>query len=475
MDFWDFLQRWSPYSLALLYVWLSSALAVAYLHTKQKYWLDWQPFLGLGLFVTLVLLPLNPERFSVFNIVFITLLLAPVLGVIYYRRLPTGPTKRKNNPRPSHPHLLDVLLFRNPARTDKDTDRTEAESSVQPDHKRESTRWYMALGLVTTTTALCTTVFLAGIGLRMCEWLDTSLARSGCIRQFTYNGAIQSIAFSPDGQLVAFGGSRHTTEIWNVSDNNRVRTLSGHSNWVAQIAFSPDGSILATASWDRTVQLWRADTGAVLLTLELKDEYGLLPITHMAYSPDGKMLAVISRGTVDRAIWLWRVEDGSLVRKVDAFSNALAFSPDSTTLVATNQYGDLTFTDITTGNLTRTIDMHGAAPWQVWVSPDGKQIAAYSGKVLYILAADTGATIKEIEIIEPFSLPAGISPNWEYFTASGSTLEGQQLAVWGIRDGTLIKSWLASKHTPYDLTFAPDSKSIGVATSWEIARVWRVP
>jgi WD40 repeat protein len=210
----------------------------------------------------------------------------------------------------------------------------------------------------------------------------------------------------------------------------------------------------------------------------MEGEYEPMAIAHMAYSPDGKTLAVMPRGSADRAIWLWRVGDGALLRKVAARSNALAFTPDSSTLVSADQYGDLTLTSIANGKLMRTIDMNGAAPLEAWVSPDGKEIAAYTGRVLYILEADTGETIKEISIVEPVEpspLPASMSPNWEYFTASATTLEGQYLAVWRIQDGTLIKRWLASKHTPYDLTFAPDSKSIGVATSWETARVWRVP
>ncbi|MDQ3706308.1 MAG: hypothetical protein M3437_14055 [Chloroflexota bacterium] len=443
------------------------------MRTRQKYWLGWLQYLGLGLFMNLIIVPRNPERGLLFNVVFMAVLLIPLLGVISYRFSPTTPTKRNNNPRPSHPHLLDVLLFRNPEQSSKVENNAESAGDNQTPTRSESKRWYAAFGLVATATVLCSAPLFASIGLQVCEWLDTNLNRSGCIRQFTYDGAIKSINFSPDGQMVVFGGSRHTAEIWNMRNGSRVRTLSGHSNWVAQIAFSPDGSTVATASWDGTVRLWQVDNGSLLRVLGT--EGAARQIASMAYSPDGKSLAVTSGYAEDRAISLWRVEEGTLIREVDTASNALAFTPDGTQLVTADQNGDLTFISVTSGAVVRTIDTPGAGVWGVWVSPDGSKFAVYTRAALYILQADTGAVVKKIEIAEPYGLPASLSPNWEYFTASGSTLEGQQLAVWDIQDGRLIKSWLASKHTPYDLTFAPDSKSIAVATSWEIARVWRVP
>src|SRR5579871_1471396 len=68
--------------------------------------------------------------------------------------------------------------------------------------------------------------------------------------------AILSIAFSPDGKLLASAGSDKLVRIWSVSTGKVVHTLKGHTDQVNGVAFSPDGKLLASASDDQTARLW---------------------------------------------------------------------------------------------------------------------------------------------------------------------------------------------------------------------------
>ncbi|MDH6604435.1 WD40 repeat protein [Streptomyces sp. SAI-208] len=73
--------------------------------------------------------------------------------------------------------------------------------------------------------------------------------------------SIHAMAFSPDGNLVAFGGS--TGEIWisRMADFTEVGRLSGHVDWIRSLAFHPDGTLLASASDDGTVRVWDHEAG----------------------------------------------------------------------------------------------------------------------------------------------------------------------------------------------------------------------
>jgi WD40 repeat protein len=136
-----------------------------------------------------------------------------------------------------------------------------------------------------------------------------------------HTDGVSSVAFSPDGSLLASGSRDRTIKLWRVADGSLVRTITGHTGEVNSVAFSPDGSLLASGSEDRTVKLWRVADGALLRTLE--GHTG--SVRSVAFSPDGSLLASAGQECVERDSWgncirwrgtirLWRVADGSLVR-----------------------------------------------------------------------------------------------------------------------------------------------------------------
>ena len=76
-----------------------------------------------------------------------------------------------------------------------------------------------------------------------------------------------------------------------------MQTLSGHVNDVMSVAFSPDGELVAAGSLGQTIRIWRLATGRVIKTLWF-NEISWHPVV---FSPRGQWLALASR---DVQLWL---------------------------------------------------------------------------------------------------------------------------------------------------------------------------
>jgi WD40 repeat protein len=100
-----------------------------------------------------------------------------------------------------------------------------------------------------------------------------------------------------NGRWLASGGEDATVKLWDLTTGCEARTFSGHCNSVTSVAFSPDGELLAAGCLGQVVIVWKRETGDVVKRLRYED----ISYNSVAFSPRGEWLALGSR---DLQLWL---------------------------------------------------------------------------------------------------------------------------------------------------------------------------
>ncbi|HAG83780.1 MAG TPA: NTPase (NACHT family), partial [Cyanobacteria bacterium UBA12227] len=163
--------------------------------------------------------------------------------------------------------------------------------------------------------------------LRRVNFAEANLADS----VFTKNIAdVLSVAFSPDSNLLATGGTDGMVRLWEAASGREILSCKGHTDWVRSVAFSPDGKTLASGSADQTIKLWDISTGECLNTFQEHTSR----VYSLAFSPDGKTLA---SGSADQTVKLWNINTGKCLNTFQEHTSwvySLAFSPDGKALAS---------------------------------------------------------------------------------------------------------------------------------------------
>jgi WD40 repeat protein len=195
-------------------------------------------------------------------------------------------------------------------------------------------------------------------------------------------GNLRGLALSPDGRRLAAGvGPR--VKVWDTGTGEERQSCTGHNAPVVSVAWSPDGKLLASRAQGTTIKVWDAATGQEVRSMESRDSLE----GRVVFSPESKHL--LETGTSSQAV-VWDVSTGQKVRTLPWAKAGVelgVYSPDGRTVLGVASARLLVW-EAATGKLTREIPLAegtGGVLDLAW-TPDGRHVVtANSNGTLYVL------------------------------------------------------------------------------------------
>lgn len=279
--------------------------------------------------------------------------------------------------------------------------------------------------------------------------------------------SINSMAFSPDGQMLASGSADKTIRIWKL-DSAVVRyTLSGHLSLVDALAFSPDGRILASGSWDYTIKIWNLETGELIRPLCLHSGW----IKSVAISPDGQTLV---SGSADRTIKIWNLNTGEVQKTLSGHSSAvhcLAISPDGQILASGSADKTIKIWNLGNGELKLTLDEHSDAVNSLVFSPSGQiLIGGSADKAIRVWNLTSGALLHTLnghsEAVHAIAI--NVQGN---LLISGSA--DKTVKIWHPGSGDLLYTLSDHLAGVTSVAISSDSRTIASGSQDKTIKIWQ--
>jgi eukaryotic-like serine/threonine-protein kinase len=296
----------------------------------------------------------------------------------------------------------------------------------------------------------------------------------------TLTGGLETLAFSPDGKLLASGG-----DVWDVP-TLRQSKASWPQDPRKRVRFSPDGKLFAAS------RVWSVEPYKAIFD-NIQSDYGV------AFSLDGKMVA----GSSQEEVKLFELTTGMeicsfkpiiIYRNVHDLAYDLAFSPDGTLLaLATGSWsangsntfgapGEVQIWDWKTPRLLRTLKARQFCVWSVAFSPDGKRLAS-SGGLYQNVNARTRAVVGNLGEVQVWDAETGeelfnltvpdnaftvaFSPDGKRLIAASGRIKGpkvpREIQIWDMESGQVALTLRGFDRDVLGVTFSPDGKRIATA------------
>jgi len=292
-------------------------------------------------------------------------------------------------------------------------------------------------------------------------------------------GPIRSVAFSPNGKIVASGTQAGRVLLWDVMQRRPLgQPVPGHQGAVQALAFSPDGRTLASGGFDGRAVLWDTSSGRPLGDALAAAAEGA-QIWSVVFSPDGSTLAagttVKAASRARQVVLLWDVTQRRLLDELSVAGSraiaSLALSRDGTHLTAATLDGAVTVWDLPRRRADRQLTSRGIFP-QAALSQDGR--------ILSLGTSDGTVELWDVRERRRLSKPltghvgvvedVAISPDGRMVAAGGFD---KKVIVWDLATGSPSGEPLLGHSAKLEsVAFSPDGRTLATGSDDGTVVLW---
>jgi hypothetical protein len=296
---------------------------------------------------------------------------------------------------------------------------------------------------------------------------------------FRDGAGITSLAFSPDGKLLASGSTEAKLRVWEVATGKELFQIRRAGS--GGIAFAPDGKLLASAEFEGTkaiIHLLDVATGKERSRFVVPsgprrrgEEWPLC----FAFSPDGKLL---SCGCVDATARIFEVATGKELQQLlhPPFSVcSVAFSPDGKILASGTHYLHVRLWDAATGKLLTELKGHGGGVLSLAFSQDGRSLVSASyDRTIRLWQVPTGAQLLLFRGHDGPVDAVAFSADGK-MVVSGSS--DSTVRLWEVATAKERRCLVGHQAKIMSLAFSPDSRTFATGSYDTTILLWeaRVP
>ena len=271
----------------------------------------------------------------------------------------------------------------------------------------------------------------------------------------------EAIAISPDGKMIVSkqGIPRMSLCVYDAANGKELRKIrlprTNNFNSNNVLAFTPDGKAIAVTTEGNVVHLIDFTSGKTIHGLSHSES-----VSAVAFSPDGKVMAA-SGGDLQKAaffVCLWDVQTGKELHKItlgrrESF-DALAFSPDGKTVAGSSLGAQFRFWNVETGKTAAGFPKGDAyRTHEIAFAPDGKTLAFAGMDAIHLYDI---ASKKERLRINSYAI--GVQ-----FTDGGKTLTGAVLGAivkWDAATGKVLTPDAAGESEVAQILSTSDGKKV---------------